>query len=259
MNPKIYRQADSRWGSLPYPTKAYSFAHNGCGCCAVTHCVIELPQFWNYTPADVRKYMVQYATKGHGTLWAGISKGLDHYGYLVHWRSADSMADIFKAIEASPIKRGVILFGSTKGPDKTVWTTGGHYINFVDYKTDKDGKHWFYLKDSGGRHHDKWWCYEKSMKGDVRQVWICTGIKDEKPKGKYTGKIPSPTLKKGSTGDGVKNWQKFLNWYGAYGLATDGKFGSLTKEATKAFQAANGLTDDGIAGPKTMEKAKAFK
>ena len=80
MNPKIYRQADSRWGGLPYPTKAYSFAHNGCGCCSVTHCAIELTKYWNFTPADVRKYMVQFATKGHGTLWAGISKGLVHYG-----------------------------------------------------------------------------------------------------------------------------------------------------------------------------------
>lgn len=259
MNSKIYRQADSRWGGLPYPTKAYSFAHNGCGCCSVTHCAIELNKYWNYTPADVRKYMVQFATKGHGTLWAGISKGLVYYGYTVHWRSADSMSDIFKVIEKSPIKRGVILFGSTKGPDRTVWTTGGHYIAFVDYKVE-GGKHYFYLKDSGGRHHDKWWCYEKSMKGDVRQVWICTGTKEnQKPSGKYTGIIPDPTLKKGSEGDSVKNWQKFLNWYGAFGLIADGKFGSLTKEATKTFQADHGLTQDGIAGPKTIAKAKTYK
>lgn len=262
-NPTIYRQADSRWGSLPYPTKAYSFAGNGCGCCAVTHCAIELEKYKNYTPADVRKFMVQFATKGHGTLWAGISKGLVNYGYTVHWRQADSMADIFKAIEASPIKRGVILFGSTKGPDGTVWTTGGHYIAFTDYKVE-NGKHYFYLKDSGGRKHDgwKWGCYEKSMKGDVRQVWICTGTKEAQPapvERKYTGIIPKPTLKKGSSGTGVENWQKFLNWYGSYGLKVDGKFGPLTKEATRAFQAANGLTDDGIAGPKTMEKAKTFK
>ena len=168
------------------------------------------------------------------------------------------MSDIFKALETS-LKRGVLLFGSTKGPDKTVWTTGGHYIAFVDYKV-VAGKHYFYLKDSGGRKHDKWWCYEKSMKNDVRQVWICTGTKEtQKPVGKYTGTIPSPTLKKGSKGTGVKNWQKFLNWYGAYGLVADGDFGSLTKEATKAFQADHGLTQDGIAGPKTIEKAKAYK
>ena len=259
-NPKIYRQADSRWGSLPYPTKAYKFASNGCGCCAVTHCAIELDKYKNYTPADVRKYMVQFATKGHGTLWAGISKGLSNYGYTVHWRQADSMADIFKILNGASLKRGVILFGSTKGPDKTVWTTGGHYIAFVDYKVE-GGKHYFYLKDSGGRKHDGWYCYEKSMKGDVRQVWICTATKEKPldPSRKYTGTIPKATLKKGSNGDGVKNWQKFLNWYGSYGLKADGKFGDLTKSATKHFQRDNGLAEDGIAGPKTIAKAKTFK
>ena len=40
MNSAIYRQGDSRWGSLPYPTYAYSFAGNGCGCCACTHVII---------------------------------------------------------------------------------------------------------------------------------------------------------------------------------------------------------------------------
>jgi len=264
MNPKIYRQADSRWGSLPYPTKAYKFASNGCGCCAVTHCAIELTKYWNFTPADVRKFMVQFATKGHGTLWAGISKGLVNYGYTVHWRSADSMSDIFKVIEASPIKRGVLLMGSSRGGSKRiVWTNSGHYICFVDWKYE-DGDYWFYIKDSGGRwkdgKRDGWFSYKQHLKGDVRQVWICTSTKEsQKPAGKYSGTIPSPTLKKGSTGTGVKNWQKFLNWYGAYGLIDDGKFGSLTKEATKAFQTANGLTPDGIVGPKTIEKAKAFK
>ena len=118
MNSKIYRQADSRWGSLPYPTKRYSFAGNGCGCCAVLHCVIEQDKYKNYTPKDIRPYMVQYATKGNGTLWSGITKGLEHYGYNVHWRQSDSMSDIFKVLKNS-LKRGVILFGSNRGPDGT--------------------------------------------------------------------------------------------------------------------------------------------
>ena len=267
MNSAIYRQADSRWGSLPYPTKAYSFAHNGCGCCSVTHCAIELDKYKNYTPADVRKYMVQFATKGHGTLWDGITKGLENYGYTVHWNKNDSMADIYKVLKTS-LKRGVILFGSTKGPDGTVWTTGGHYIAFVDYKIE-NGKHYFYLKDSGGRKHDKWWCYEKSMKGDVRNVWICTGLKDQpkptptpeppKPKRKYAGTINTKnTLKKGSKGTAVGQWQKFLNWYGSYGLKVDDIYGKLTVNATKKFQKAHGLKADGIAGPKTFAKAKGY-
>lgn len=202
MNKKIYRQADSRWGSLPYPTSSYSFAGNGCGCCAVLHCIIEQDKYKNYTPKDIRPYMVQYATKGNGTLWSGITKGLEHYGYNVHWRQSDTMTDIFNVLKNS-LKRGVILFGSDRGPDGTCWTTGGHYIAFVNYKIE-NGKHYFYLKDSGGRKHDGWWQYEKSMRGDVRNVWICTSLKgSSKP---TPSPSPTPSTKKNKAID-ISAWQ----------------------------------------------------
>lgn len=247
MNKHIYRQADSRWGSLPYPTKAYSFAGNACGACAVLHCVIEQDKYKDMTPKDIRPYMVQYATKGNGTLWSGITKGLEHYGYKVHWRQSDSMADIFKVLKNS-LKRGVILFGSTPGPDGTVWTGSGHYISFVDYKI-KDGKHMFYLKDSGGRCHDGWYSYEKSMRGDVRNVWICTGLKDDQEK-KDDKKEDKTTSEKVID---VSYYQKSINWdkvkadgvkgvivrcgfrgYGAGKLQEDEKYMSHITGAAKA-------------------------
>lgn len=261
MNKNIFRQYDSRWGSLKYPSGGYTMKNSGCGCCAVTHVAIENPKYANYTPADVRKFMVTYATKGHGTKWVGITKGLENYGYNVHFNSKDNMTTIFKVLSSS-LKRGVILFGNKKGPDGTKWADGGHYIGFVDYKIE-NGKHYFYLKDSGGRKHDKWWCYEKSMRGDVKQVWICTSLKEEpkpipKPTGKYDGTIPTPTLQSGSTGNDVQLLQKFLNWYGNFGLKLDGDFGDKTLGAVKSFQKASGLTADGIYGIKSQAKAKTF-
>ena len=292
LNSKIYRQTDSRWGSLPYPTKAYSFAHNACGCCSVLHCAIEIENFKDMLPPEIRKFMVQYATKGHGTLWNGITKGLENYGYNVHWNQKDSMSTIFNVLSTS-LKKGVILFGSTKGPDGTVWTGGGHYIGFADYKTE-NGKHYFYLKDSGGRKHDGWWCYEKSMKGDVRNVWICTSLKPgykllgsapsatpvakpttTTPKTpttpttpKYTGTIPTPILRKGDKGSKVKNLQILLNWFnlqfkiGAAALKPDGIFGKKTFDMLKKVQKKLGFTGkdiDGIYGSKTYNKCKAYK
>lgn len=278
MNPKVYKQADSRWGSLPYPTKAYKFASNGCGCCSVTHCIIEIPAYANLTPKDVQKYMVQFATKGHGTLWKGITQGLEHetykstlekFGYNVHWNEKDSMSTIWKVLKTS-LKRGVILFGSSKGgTSKITWTTGGHYIAFLDWKYE-NGDYWFYLKDSGGRNHTGWYSYKKHMAGDVRNVWICTSLKSTpKPtptptptpsrKGTYTGTIPAPTIKKGSKGTGVKNLQKFLNWYGNYKLTVDGICGAKTVSAIKAFQKAEKITADGIYGKNSQAKAKVYK
>ena len=54
-----------------------------------------------------------------------------------------------------------------------------------------------------------------------------------------------PTIKQGSTGEPVKQWQKIL------GVTADGQFGPQTASATKSFQSKNGLTADGIVGPKT--------
>jgi putative chitinase len=70
-----------------------------------------------------------------------------------------------------------------------------------------------------------------------------------------TGDIPTrapisaattATLRRGSTGDAVKQMQRKL------GIAADGDFGPGTEAAVKKWQAANGLTADGIVGPKTL-------
>lgn len=76
------------------------------------------------------------------------------------------------------------------------------------------------------------------------------------------------TLKQGSTGEQVKNLQKFLNMYPAYQVSTSGagspgyettSFASKTKAAVQKFQAANGLTADGVFGPMSRAKAVAVQ
>ena len=92
-NKRIYRQYDEKWASLPYPTKNYSFGGSGCGACSVLHCIIEMKKYRTKTPAFVQPYMVQYAVKGNGTTWEGITKGLAHYG-LKNAKRLDNMPDI---------------------------------------------------------------------------------------------------------------------------------------------------------------------
>ena len=268
MNSNIYRQADSRWGSLGYPTKTYSFAGNGCGCCACLHVLIEQDKYKNWTPKDLRPYMVDkgFATKGNGTTWNGIKLTLEHYGNkVINHATMDSIFNTLNERKKQGLPcLGVILFraGSKGG---ITWTAGGHYVAFSDYKV-SNGKHYFYTKDSGGRHHDGWYCYETTMRGLIPQIWSALPT-DAKPQSaaqpstpatqttqSYGGKFPTPTIKKGNKGTNVKNLQKFLNWYGNYKLTVDGIFGNNTLKAVKDFQKKEGLAVDGIVGVKTCNK-----
>ena len=54
-------------------------------------------------------------------------------------------------------------------------------------------------------------------------------------------------LKKGNSGESVKQLQKALNLY------PDGIFGDVTEEAVKTFQKSKGLKQDGIVGDNTWE------
>lgn len=79
----------------------------------------------------------------------------------------------------------------------------------------------------------------------------------------YTGTFPTLPkrgyFKLGDSGTQVKNLQKFLNWFGGYGLAVDGELGPKTDAAIEKFQAATNLTIDRKFGPKCLAKAKTVK
>lgn len=62
---------------------------------------------------------------------------------------------------------------------------------------------------------------------------------------------PTRTLRKGYQGEDVKTVQSRLKELGYYTGSVDGKYGSSTMAAVKAFQQANGLTADGLAGSGT--------
>lgn len=288
MNPEIYRQYDNRWGDLPYPGWGAYLSDSGCGCLAVYHCAIELKKYaGSLTVPQCRDYMVQFATVDDGTLWSGITRGLEHYGFTAHWRESDTMDDIFRELEDS-CNCGVILFAkknaASYGPDGTLWTTIGHYIAFSDYKIE-NGEHKFYMKDSGPRRHDGWYSFEKSMRGCCKNVWICKSTNgqerynpdDPKPKPEPT---PTPTgdtypgpypevkkyLEPGDRGENVIRLQNYLNWYtdGAFfkecGNA-DGVYGNNTlKYVNKMLTDFFGASEaDGLVGPKTIAKMKAYK
>lgn len=63
--------------------------------------------------------------------------------------------------------------------------------------------------------------------------------------------IPTRTLRKGYRGDDVKSVQSRLKELGYYNGSVDGKYGSGSMDAVRAFQTKHGLTVDGLAGTRT--------
>lgn len=260
-----YKQADSRWGKKNYNGSS-TMATAGCGstACAMIAYGID----GKTTPLDTMKYMQShgYAIRNNGTAWNGIPACLKAYG-LQNVQDVPNMTKCWELMSQGYV--GVFLFrkGSRGG---ITWTTSGHYIAVTDYKV-QNGKHYIYTRDSGGRNHTGWYCYETQMQGLLPKIWLGSMPKAapkpastpaQSTSGKiYTGAFPTKTIKKGSKGTQVTRWQNFLKWMG-YDLKADGKFGSITTTKTKAAQKKFGFTGkdiDGIVGPKTIKKAKAYQ
>ena len=136
MNKTIYKQLDSRWSSLPYPTKASSFGGNGCGCCACVHIAIEQEAKKDWTPATLRPWMVDqgFAYVNQGTTWNGITETLKYLGHKNVVRIwSDPMTEAWKELNKGN-RIGVLLVDNSRTPDGTYWTSSGHYVAFTDYK-----------------------------------------------------------------------------------------------------------------------------
>lgn len=63
--------------------------------------------------------------------------------------------------------------------------------------------------------------------------------------------VPTRTLRRGNTGEDVRALQQRLIALGFLRGSADGRYGSMTMEAVRAYQRANGLYADGIAGSQT--------
>lgn len=167
---KTFKQYDSRWGRKNYNGSS-TVAASACGPTAIAclaHAVNE-----KITPLDTIKYMQKhgYAIYKKGTAWAGIPACMKAYG-LKDVKNVVTMPDVWSYLSKGYC--AVFLMTYDYHLCKKygiVWTTDGHFIAITGYKV-KDGKHWVYVHDPGGRDHDGWYCYETQMRGLISQVWV---------------------------------------------------------------------------------------
>ena len=236
-----YKQYDSRWGKINYNGSS-NYATAGCGPTSVANLAYAVDK--SVTPLTVGKYMQKhgYAVPNHGTAWSGIPAAMKSFGLQnVQWLSA--MSDVFNSSSKGYCNVFLFKAGSRGG---VCWTTSGHYVAVTDY-TVSNGKHYFYTRDSGGRDHTGWYCYETQMKGLIKHVWT----------GKVQGVTPTPTptptgklTVDGKFGPASKKaMQKWL------GVKQDGVIGKAT---TKALQKKVGANVDGVWGAKTTKKLQIY-
>lgn len=96
---------------------------------------------------------------------------------------------------------------------------------------------------------------------DMNKIYLDQPKPEEKP---YTGQLPKIPKRgwftSGDKGEEVKKLQRFLNWYGDYGLKVDGIVGAKTMYAVKLYQGREKLKPiDNLFGPKCLERAKTVR
>lgn len=255
-----YKQADSRWGKKNYNGSS-SMATAGCGPTSVA--MLAYAVDGETTPWDVAKYMRKhgYAIRNNGTARSGIPAAMKAFG-LQDVKEVVEMTDVWNYLSKGYCADFLFESGSRGG---ITWTSSGHYVAVTDYKV-KNGKHYLYTRDSGGRNHTGWYCYETQMKGLIPKIWVGK-VPNGKPAPKPTKPIAKPTVvptlpsrgyfKNGDKGVGVTQLQKILLYLkisvGEAGV--DSIYGQDTVNGVKAFQKKYKLQIDGEWGKQCNNKA----
>lgn len=202
---KTFRQADSRWGKLVYTRGGTDMAGAGCGPTSMACLIVNNPKYKDADPRTTREWLRSKGYNINGTTWEGITKGLEHFGFVV--KSPSSMTEIFDLLDKGVYDRGILNFrAGTKGG--VTWTAGGHYVAFSAYKK-VNGEHFFYTRDPGARHNDGWHSYEKTMKGLIKKCWVCYLPSEHEPsKTSNTSKVETKNIK----GIDVSEHQGSIDW-----------------------------------------------
>ena len=253
-----YQQRYKIWRYKYYPTKKYNVGRSGCGLCSVVNLATNNPVYADLTPLTARPFMVKYAEAGHGTLWKGIVKGLQHYGFNakvlnsknLYGKKNTSCEKTWKKL-ISGGQMGVLLMG------KSYWAAKGHYIAVDNHKV-VDGVDYYHIINSSSTKKAGWYDWT-TFSGKVKAFFVGELI----PIRQFPIYPDGAVSKSQGTKSDIIKWQKFLMWY--FDLETssvDGDFGSRTRSRTIEFQKqvfADPKEWDGIAGKKTIAKAKEAK
>ena len=211
MNSTNYKQYDTRWCNLPYPTKRWNIGNSGCGEVSICNTIIEMSKQAKQTPKTIQPYCVQYAApNGDGTYWSGIPAMMKHYG-MTEVKEHGNMSSLWKEL-AKGNRVAVYLMNSVPaGKNKVHWTSGGHFVSSVNFKLE-GGDYWVYMKDPNSTSplRNGWISYSGNIRGACVKVW--SGKLNGSPAPEPTPPTPTGKLKvDGDAGyETIKRLQEFL-------------------------------------------------
>lgn len=151
-------------------------------------------------------------------------------------------------------------YAAPSGCDRLVYKEANPYTKSKDndiiiYTKDKKGETGHACFRAEGvlfqANHEKWYGHITSAEGMEEKLNV------KRPK--VIIYRPRPYLSKGDISDEVTKLQKYLNWFGGYGLTEDGNFGAKTLDAVKDMQTKLGIAADGMVGKDTLDAMQSYK
>ena len=191
--------------------------------------------------------------------WCSSSNANDQRAITIECASDPKPPYAFKPIVYDSLVKLCIDICRRNGKKKLLWF--GDKTKTLNYSPKPDEMmlsvhRWFANKSCPGD-----WLY--SRMGDLAQKVTAALAADSgsaasspNPVAKCPYSEPKALIKYGSTGNGVKWVQWYLNKAAGEKLAVDGIFGKLTQAAVLRFQKTHSLAVDGIVGSKTRAKLK---
>jgi hypothetical protein len=206
-----------------------------------------------------RGYKMKYTDEWCATFVSAVSIALGYTDIIPTECGCQKMIDLFKKLgtwveneNRTPAPGDIIFYDwqDSGSGDNTGWSDHVGIVEVVSggYITVIEGNY----QNAVGRR--KIAVNGRYIRGYGVPKYDVEEVKPVTQPGVKTITIKLQELKKGSTGKQVEALQRILSTYG-YDLGSnnpfDGKFGSKTDAAVRAFQKAKGLTVDGIVGAKT--------
>lgn len=183
-----YLQYSNKWKTSAKSVNGLTLATHGCGPTSIATMLANSIKK-SATPSELWNYMLGkgYITSS-GSTHSGINATLKAYSFdYVFYNGMSKVKEGLKVIDKiykSESKNYFYLLFTCKAGTQggVTWTSAGHFLCATGYKI-VNKKRYLYVRDSGGRNNNGYFCYEDTLSDLMTNLWFITAH-DEKQKSK---------------------------------------------------------------------------